>query len=176
MILEENGEEYTKSEVRKALRLRRKQRKDYLPARASDIKLEGERAQLGKNLEQQLPEQVAWMKDEESAQFKQYTQIIGNDSFAKMEKAAPEVPSLRFLIAHAVNSLSQIDDGAKKTTAQPKLTKPNQTPPSSPSGNAALSSPAIKSSRKMVSAAMKSALEDSSDDSVANALMALDSQ
>ena len=137
VIYEEGEASFTKAEVRKRLRALRKEIDTFIPARKAEIKSEANRASATTFFDEQAKTDLAWMGDEDSEEFKAYSNVLGDKTFQKDMEAirvnAPEIATrMNWILAHFTNSLV---GGAKSGKSNP--IKPTTKLPTTPNATAA---------------------------------------
>ena len=101
-----NGKDYTKREIKEALRKARKAKDVYLPDQDKQIKLANERVQFKQSLIERAKTELPWLSGEDNDVRKQYEAMMGDERLKNIEKMLPDVaPQLPYLLAHAANSL-----------------------------------------------------------------------
>lgn len=134
VIVTEDGQDYTAEQVRELQLNARKGIKKFLPARWKEIQQSTVAKQQEEAINKQVKAQLAWMKDEESDNYKAYQNTINNPVMNEIREKVPSVaPQLNAIIAHAINSMSGAT--AKATMSSPKQDKKpaaSSKPPSNP--------------------------------------------
>ena len=148
VIHTEDGKDYTKKEVRKALRDARKNKETFLPARYQELQqVEAQKAQK-ESLDRTAREELPWMEDAESEGAKVFSSIVNNPKFDEIRAMDPTID---YLLAHAVNSRYVVGkQQQKEAKTAPDLT-PKQKPPKTPQG--------VTLGQKTPSASVKAQLE-----------------
>ena len=101
-----NGKDYTKREIKDALRKARKAKEVYLPDQDKQIKLANERVQFKQLLTERAKTELPWLQGEDNDVRKQYEAMMSDERLKNIEKMLPDVaPQLPYLLAHAANSL-----------------------------------------------------------------------
>ena len=101
-----NGKDYTKREIKEALRKARKAKDVYLPDQDKQIKLANERVQFKQALIDRAKTELPWLQGEDNDVRKQYEAMLSDERLKNIEKMLPDVaPQLPYLLAHAANSL-----------------------------------------------------------------------
>ena len=101
-----NGKDYTKREIKEALRKARKAKEVYLPDQDKQIKLANERVQFREALVERAKTELPWLSGEDNDVRKQYEAMMSDERLKNIEKMLPDVaPQLPYLLAHAANSL-----------------------------------------------------------------------
>lgn len=101
-----NGKDYTKREIKEALRKARKAKEVYLPDQDKQIKLGLERKAFKEALVERAKTELPWLQGEDNDVRKQYEAMMGDERLKNIEKMLPDVaPQLPYLLAHAANSL-----------------------------------------------------------------------
>ena len=125
-----NGKEYTKRDVKEAMRKARKARDTYLPAQNKEIKLMQDRNALKQVLVERSKTELPWMQGEDNDVRKQYEAMIADERLKGIEKLLPDLaPQLPYILAHAANSMY-----ARKPVDTAKV-NPKLSPPSPISGH-----------------------------------------
>jgi hypothetical protein len=118
-----NGKDYTKRDIKDALRKARKAKDIYLPDQDKQIKLSQERAAFKQNLMARATTELPWLQGEDNDVRKQYEAMIGDERLKNIEKMLPDIaPQLPYLLAHAANSL--YGRRAVDTKSAPRLSPP----------------------------------------------------
>lgn len=170
VIYTEKDAEFTKSEVRKRLRLVRKELGTFLPARKAELKQGAELAKAKEYFDGQAKEQIEWMSNEDSEEFKAYSEALGNKDFAnemaEIKRVAPKIASqMNWILAHFTNSVM---GGQKAKGVELKPIKPSKTPPpSSPRGAASLGRGGSTNKKKLQALESTAERTGSIDDAVA---------
>lgn len=101
-----NGKDYTKREIKEALRKARKAKDVFLPDQDKQIKLSNERKAFKEALVERAKTELPWLQGEDNDVRKQYEAMISDERLKNIEKMLPDVaPQLPYLLAHAANSL-----------------------------------------------------------------------
>ena len=101
-----NGKDYTKREIKDALRKARKAKEVFLPDQDKQIKLANERVQFKQLLTDRAKTELPWLQGEDNDVRKQYEAMMSDERLKNIEKMLPDVaPQLPYLLAHAANSL-----------------------------------------------------------------------
>jgi len=101
-----NGKDYTKREIKEALRKARKAKEVFLPDQDKQIKLLAERKSLKEALIERAKTELPWLQGEDNDVRKQYEAMLSDERLKGVERALPDVaPQLPYLLAHAANSL-----------------------------------------------------------------------
>lgn len=101
-----NGKDYSKREIKDALRKARKAKEIYLPDQDKQIKVGEERKSFKEALVNQAKAELPWLQGEDNDVRKQYEAMISDGRLKDIEKMIPELaPQLPYLLAHAANSL-----------------------------------------------------------------------
>lgn len=136
IILESEGKQYTKAEIKELRRKAIKAKDKYLPAQHNEIVMREQGKQLEAQLSQQARKEIAWVENDEDDTKKRYASMINDPRVLKAKKLIPELaPQLDYILAHAANSMwgrrLVVDD--KPVNGK----SPSLTPPSSPSTSTA---------------------------------------
>lgn len=129
-ITEQDGKQLTKRDVKNYLKKARAARDKFLPARLAEI----QQAEQGKQVKAALAEkakgELPWYGDVDEATNKEYELVVNDPRIKLIRERVPEVaPQLDYLLAHAVNSLTQAlqKKPAAKKSATPLTPPPNPT-------------------------------------------------
>ena len=136
IILESEGKQYTKAEIKELRRKAIKAKDKYLPAQHNEIVMREQGKQLEAQLSQQARKEISWVENDEDDTKKRYASMINDPRVLKAKKLVPELaPQLDYILAHAANSLwgRRLIENDKPTNGK----SPSLTPPSSPSTSAA---------------------------------------
>ena len=150
VVYQEDGQDYTKAQVRKMVRAARRAKDRELPARFEQLQQKEQTIATRAQYETVAGEQFAWMRDSDSPIRQRYDTVINNPALAKLKEDMPEIP---LVLAHAADSIArseaQKQKGKSATTAQAPQQQPKQPlrlkPPASPNGSNA--APAKQSSK-----------------------------
>jgi hypothetical protein len=136
IILESEGKQYTKAEIKELRRKAIKAKDKYLPAQHNEIVMREQGKQLEAQLSQQARKEISWVENNEDDTTKRYASMINDPRVLKAKKLVPELaPQLDYILAHAANSMwgrRLIVDDKPSNGKSPSLT-----PPSSPSTSTA---------------------------------------
>ena len=95
VVTEVEGNDWTKSDVRKALINARKSQKTFLPDQLNRVKAQEEGAKLTEAFSKRAKKELNWMGDEDSSIRKQYESTIGDERMKKIKdifkREAPDV-------------------------------------------------------------------------------------
>ena len=124
VVIEVEGKELTKSDVRKSLLNARKARDKFLPAQLQTVQRVQQSKQLKEAFDTQAEQELNWLQGEDNDVRKSYEAIIGDPRFDSLrEKADPEVAAqLNYLMAHAANSIygrKPVKEAPKSATLTP---------------------------------------------------------
>lgn len=101
-----NGKDYTKREIKEALRKARKAKDVFLPDQDKQIKIAVERKNFREALTERAKTELPWLQGEDNDVRKQYEAMLSDERLKNIEKMLPEVaPQLPYLLAHAANSI-----------------------------------------------------------------------
>ena len=101
-----NGKDYTKREIKEALRKARKAKEVFLPDQDKQIKIAAERKNFREALTERAKTELPWLQGEDNDVRKQYEAMMSDERLKNIEKMLPDVaPQLPYLLAHAANSL-----------------------------------------------------------------------
>lgn len=136
IILESEGKQYTKAEIKELRRKAIKAKDKYLPAQYNEIVMREQGKQLEAQLSQQARKEISWVENDEDDTKKRYASMINDPRVLKAKKLIPELaPQLDYILAHAANSMwgrrLVVDDKPANGKS------PSLTPPSSPSTSTA---------------------------------------
>ena len=139
VVYQEDGQDYTKAQVRKMVRAARRAKEQHLPARYEQLQQKEQVIATRAQYETAAGEQFSWMKDENSPIRQRYEQVLNNPALTALKNDMPEIP---LVIAHAADSIARSE--AQKQKGQPATTAraPQQQqkplrlkPPASPNGS-----------------------------------------
>jgi len=101
------GKDYTKKDVRNALKNARKSKTKHIPMQFNVLKGEAQGVQMRNGFARRAVQELPWMKDQKNDISKKYNAMIKDPRLAKSFKSAsPEMKAqLPYLLAHAANSL-----------------------------------------------------------------------
>ena len=120
-----NGKDYSKREIKEALRKARKAKEIYLPDQDKQIKVGEERKSFKEALINQAKTELPWLQGEDNDVRKQYEAMISDGRLKDIEKIIPELaPQLPYLLAHAANSMyarRSVDVKATSRLSPPSL-------------------------------------------------------
>ena len=110
IITEVDGEDLTKSEVRKALLNARKAQKQYLPDQLNKVQQQAQGQQLKAAFGEQAKKELKWLSGEDNDTRKQYEATIGDPRYKKLQEVlnreVPEIGAqIEYWFAHATNSI-----------------------------------------------------------------------
>jgi len=147
IITEVDGEDLTKSAVRKALKNARKAQKQYLPDQLNKVQQQAQGQQLKAAFGEQAKKELEWLSGEDNDTRKQYEATIGDPRYKKLkevlDKEAPEIGAqIEYWFAHATNSIY----GRK--LVEPTKTSPSLNPTKTGIGSAAQSEKSPSKSSK----------------------------
>lgn len=119
-----NGKDYTKREIKEALRKARKAKEVFLPDQDKQIKLTAERKSFKEALVERAKTELPWLQGEDNDVRKQYEAMLSDERLKGIERALPDIaPQLPYLLAHAANSLYA--RRAVDAKASPRLSPPS---------------------------------------------------
>jgi small-conductance mechanosensitive channel len=128
-----DGKEFTKAQVRGILRQNQKARKDFLPARLSQIQESQQRKVMRDQYLAQAKVELAWLEGDDNDVRKQFEALRESPVLAKAIKSVPELePYLDYMVAHASNSMFN-----RKIIPIDSKPRPMPTPNNPPSGGMA---------------------------------------
>lgn len=127
VVIEVEGKELTKSDVRKSLLNARKARDKFLPAQLKSVQRVAQSKQLKEAFDSQASTELNWLQGEDNDVRKSYEAMVGDPRFNSLrEKADPEVAAqLNYLMAHAANSIygrKLVKEAPKSATLTPPKT------------------------------------------------------
>lgn len=101
------GKDYTKKDVRNALKNARKSRTKHLPMQYNVLREEAQGVQMRQGFARKAVEELPWMKDQNNDVSKKYNAMIKDPRLTNSFKSAsPEIKAqMPYLLAHAANSL-----------------------------------------------------------------------
>lgn len=110
IITEVDGEDLTKSAVRKALLNARKAQKQYLPDQLNKVQQQAQGQQLKAAFGEQAKKELEWLSGEDNDTRKHYEATVGDPRYKKLkevlDKEAPEIGAqIEYWFAHATNSI-----------------------------------------------------------------------
>ena len=110
VVTEVDGNEWTKSEVRKALLNARKSQKTFLPDQLKRVKAQEEGAKLTEVFSERAKKELDWLEGNDNDLRKQYESIVNDERMEKIKnifkREAPDVAAqLDYFFAHATNSI-----------------------------------------------------------------------
>ena len=156
------GKDYTKKDVRNALKNARKSKAKHLPMQYNAIREEAQGVQMRNGFARRAVEELPWMKDQNSEVSKKYNAMLRDPRLAKSFKSAsPDMKAqLPYLMAHAANSLY----GRKvlPTNSEPAKQTASLSPPKAGSTAATPARPSAKRKAKAYHSQFKNT-GDSSD-------------
>jgi len=133
IIYTEGNQEFTKQQIRTALKVNRKNKNKFLPAQLAEVQQDAQREQTRAALQKKAADELDWMNDKDSDIRMEYQNTINSPVFKEiMAKVKDAKPVMEYLTAHAVNSIKgrkEIPLDSKKPAVQPSKS-------SAPSGNA----------------------------------------
>ena len=121
-MFEEDGQSWTKKQVKTALRNAEKAKEKFLPARLNEVRhLE----QLGQQTEQfraQLEKELVWLNDEDSEHRRTFDSYVNSQAMISVRAKSPEfAPLIDTLVGWAIQG-RDVKSGSLKAPAKPKLT------------------------------------------------------
>jgi len=101
------GKDYTKKDVRNALKNARKSKTKHLPMQYNTLRDEAQGVQMRNGFARRAVEELPWMKDQNNDVNKKYNAMIRDPRLTKsFQSASPDIKAqLPYLLAHAANSL-----------------------------------------------------------------------
>ena len=158
VIYEENGQEYTKAQIRNTLREAQKASKQHLPAQLKAIQSEQQREAQRVQLREEAAKAISWAKDKESDTYKNYEALMNGPVVKEiLEKAPNAKPFIDMLMMHATNSLFAPKPTEKKPSIKPE-------PPSMHSASTAGNAPEGSISKRIKAIEAKSKTDGMSMD------------
>jgi hypothetical protein len=150
VIVEANGRQFTKAEVRNALKMAERDLEKHIPEREKQIQEHDRLARVQKQSLESLRAQLPWMADSESDESKRLYAVLANPEVKKLQQVAPKFwAEFPVFAAHALNSIKQMQGAAQQEPqlqgggAAEKKARPK--PPSGP--NTAAGAPRKTDSR-----------------------------
>lgn len=138
VILTVSGKELSKKEVRAMIRNAREAVETHLPDRVRAIQLEEQREKEKEGYDALVLEQHPWLADKENPIAEQFEREV-SPILEQIRKGVPELyPQAKFILANHV-AWTKREELAPKKAEVPAI-KPNNTPPSSPTGAASTGS------------------------------------
>jgi hypothetical protein len=127
VVIEVEGKELTKSDVRRSLLNARKARDKFLPAQLKSVQRVAQSKQLKEAFDAQASTELNWLQGEDNDVRKSYEAMVGDPRFDSLRKKAdPEVAAqLNYLMAHAANSIygrKLVKEAPKSATLTPPKT------------------------------------------------------
>jgi hypothetical protein len=136
IIAEQDGQSYTKKQVKEYAKKARAAKDKFLPARLKDIQFAEQEKQVKAHLDSRMENELTWVKDPDSDLHKEYDMIMADPVIKEIAEKVPAVAArLDYLVAHAVNSIHAASKPAKKPTG------PRPTAPSTPTSGATRGTP-----------------------------------
>ena len=107
VVIEVDGKEMTKKDVRSSLLQARKARDKFLPAQLNLLKSIEKGAQMKEAFDAQAQKELSWLKGEDNDTRRRYESMVNDPRFKKLiESSDPDMSAqLNYLVAHAANSL-----------------------------------------------------------------------
>lgn len=130
-IIDVDGQQFPKSEIRKANLNARKAITKYLPAQNAEIVRIGQRVQLEQHLTGLIAQEIPDIAKENSELGKQYRAMVNDPLVEQVRRLIPDLaPQLPYLLAHAARSLhtTQKIKSSATTAANNAKTKPSASP------------------------------------------------
>jgi hypothetical protein len=129
VILNVEGKEYTKAQVRAVLRLNQKIRSQFLPARLSEVQESQARKTLRSQYLEQAKKELDWLGEEQNDIKMQFETLRESPVLKKAVQATPELePYMEYMVAHAANSMFSRKPIA--LDSKPQVSPKPNTPPS----------------------------------------------
>jgi len=149
VVTEVEGNELTKSEVRKHLQNARKAQKKFIPAQLKSLQKRENAVAAKAQLMQQAEKELSWMQDENEVSEK-YKLMLEDPRLQNLDRFDPEVAAqLPYLLAHAANSMY----GRQPVAVKGKSKSTRLTPPSGTPGSARSDKKISKSIKNLQNAA-----------------------
>lgn len=125
VVVEVEGKELTKSEVRNSLKNARKSRDLLLPEQLQVVQARQQGEQMKEAFKVKAAKELSWMEGEDNDTRKHYEAMVTDPRFEQLSKALePDIAAqLPYILAHAANSLYGKKEVSQK--ASPRLTPPN---------------------------------------------------
>ena len=144
------GKDYTKKDVRNALKNARKSKEKHIPMQFNSIKAEAQGVQMRNGFARRAVEELDWMKDQKNAINIKYNAMIRDPRLKESFKSAsPDIKAqLPYLLAHAANSLY----GRRVLPAASSEPAKNTVPLSPPKAGSTAAKPARPSAKKKAKA------------------------
>tara|TARA_Y100000593_G_scaffold13975_1_gene26116 strand:+ start:6400 stop:7428 length:1029 start_codon:yes stop_codon:yes gene_type:complete len=139
VIHEEDGQEFTKGQIRKLLRSARKAKDQHLPARFEQLQQKEELFATRAQYRNIVEEEFEWAKQEDNPIRQRFESVLNSEELQNLSESMPELP---LILAHAADSIARSEARKKGDTqhAQPTPQAPasqRMRPPSNPSGSTA---------------------------------------
>ena len=143
VVIEVDGKEMTKKDVRNSLLQARKARDKFLPAQLNLLKSVEKGAQMKEAFDAQAQKELSWLSGEDNDTRKRYESMVNDPRFKKLiESSDPDMSAqLNYLVAHAANSLY-----GRKPVQTSTTTKLN--PPKTGASSASTSEKTVNKSAK----------------------------
>tara|TARA_R110000751_G_scaffold36857_1_gene89712 strand:- start:5 stop:1072 length:1068 start_codon:yes stop_codon:yes gene_type:complete len=149
IVVDVDGQQLTKSQVREQLKQARKSRDTFLPDQYKKVQEKEKSLQQRRQYGEKAMKEFEWMKDSESTVTKQFVKIASDSRMQKIYDEYPELGAqLPYLLAHAVNSINS-KSAPKKTVKAGKAF--DIAPPKSPNSAAAPTERSESRSTKVLS-------------------------
>jgi len=101
-----NGQEYTKSQVRKVMRDSQKARKDFLPAQLAEVNARQNRVAVKQQFTEAIKTELNWMQGDDNDVRKRYEILKESPLLKQAMKSVPDLePYMEYMVAHAANSI-----------------------------------------------------------------------
>lgn len=130
VVVEIEGKDWTKKEVRQALLRARKAQKTFLPDQLNKVQARIEGEQLTESFQQRAKQELKWLDGEDNDLRKQFESTVGDTRFKKLKEVvkreAPDIAAqLDYFFAHATNSIygrKPVTEGKRSVTLNPSTT------------------------------------------------------
>ncbi len=124
-LIQMDGKEFTKKEIRLANRNSRNALLKLIPAQHAEIVRVGQRKEQELAFDAAIPEQIPELADEASDMSKSWQAMLADPLTEQIRQRVPEIaPQLRYLLAHAARSMSLTYKPQPRSTAPGVKPKP----------------------------------------------------
>lgn len=139
VIHEEDGQQFTKGQIRSLLRNARKAKDQHLPARFEQLQQKEQVIATRQQYRNIAEEEFDWMASEDNPVRQRFESVLNNPA---LQNLADEMPELPLVLAHAADSIARSEARQKGATeeAQPQkqaTVSKRLRPPSNPSASTA---------------------------------------
>ena len=167
-LIEFQGKEFTKRDIRAANRNSRKALDKFLPAQEGTIAQAEQRQAARVHFDGVVAKDFPTFVEEGHEDADKYSQIMEDDLVKQIEKNVPQfAPQLGLVMAHYLNSVTQSLKQPTKTKVQSTGKKPRVKPPSTPGGASAQSGKRVGVEKKRALARKQFEESGTADDLVA---------